>query len=969
MKKKYFISRLAIFGFLTLGTATAFVGCKDYDDDISSLQSQIDANKTDLSKSLTDKIAALQTQLDALKTVETTLQTSLTTAQANITTAKATADQAKIDAANAAAAAAQAKLDAIASAKAEISTLKTQLEAKDAELKTLIDKAQGDATKNAAAIAQLIIANETANTSINKIIGRLSAVEAVIPDLQEAAATLKTSIGVLQSAVGTLRSDLTTTQETLDRYMRATDLQIDALKLYSEATKKSTDSIGNELLKVKGELALQDKKLDARIDSLRGAVLSKESFTSFTTAYDQYKAGQATIIAQMQSDITGLKEFNDKYKSILENFDQIIATKIDEKMAVLKADILLNMITGLTIQGDDINWKIGAKIPAVVKFGPNDEVVIPANTYLSKIEGGVFVTVNPSSADATQYNFVLENSKGEAAPLKFGKASVAAMSSPLTKAVSSNGLWKLPVIQNYTSSVSNFDSNINSNGKQIVFAVGLLNDSVPARKIYSKYELALSAPTAPTVPVSVTPASPVLKVLTNGTVNISGDVYRSYITTNLGQATETQYGLTGLNSLFEGNLVTLSATSSNAANKTISYEWHYIDYNGSIGVIPFSITYTQPLFADASSEITPTPGGAGYQTAGGQLNTMFSTIGANRELWNNNLGNFVQYDVLDSEGHPSVDSKFKIEFLNASNVVTTVPADIKSMKITYDPSAFTPGVLYTGKLIFKHATTLLPVNVVNLTFKMNMPTWPSAVSRIGAAFTDNATVAWGVLDKSDPNNLKAVYNLAGSFNGMSLFNGMNDANVIFTDKRVSNTAPQIGFNNHIASISLANVENTIFPAEIGYKHFGLTNLYDFMPVNNGRFSIQFRSAIEQAKITSVRNNSILYGQVNGVANTRTMLSADLTSQDPSVASEMLINYFNTRDSRIITIVPEVVDPNNAGNQGLISAAFNGSGQLVVTSTYNTGITSNVNLIINLKITDELGRSSVKAIPFTVIKPQ
>lgn len=973
MKKKYFISRLAIFGFLTLGTATAFVGCKDYDDDISSLQSQIDANKSDLSKSLTDKIAALQTQLDALKTVETTLQTSLTTAQANVTTAKATADQAKIDAANAAAAAAQAKLDAIASAKAEISTLKTQLEAKDAELKTLIDKAQGDATKNAAAIAQLIIANETANTSINKIIGRLSAVEAVIPDLQEAAATLKTSIGVLQSAVGTLRSDLTTTQETLDRYMRATDLQIDALKLYSEATKKSTDSIGNELLKVKGELALQDQKLDARIDSLRGVVLSKESFTNFTTAYDQYKAGQATIIAQMQSDITGLQEFVDKYKSTLENFDQIIATKIDEKIALLNTSVL-KMITGLTIQGDDISWKIGSKITAKKTFGPNGEVEIPANSYLSKIEGGVFVTVNPSSADATQYNFVLENSKGEAAPLKLGQASVAAMSSPLTKAVSSNGLWKLPVLQNYKVTDNNFDSSINSNGKQIVFAVGTQTDAAtakdPARKIYSKYELALSAPAAPTAPATVTPASQVLKVLTNGTVKISGDVYRSYITTNLGQATETQYGLTGLNSVFEGNSVNLSATSSNAANKTVTYQWHYIDYNGNEPAAPieFSITYTQPLFADASSNIVATPVDNGYQKAGGQLNTMFSTIGANRELWNNNLGNFVQYDVLDSEGHPSVDSKFKIEFLNASNVVTTVPADIKSMKITYDPSAFTPGVVYTGKLIFKHATTLLPVNVVNLTFKMNMPTWPSAVSRIGAAFTDNATVAWGVLDNSDPNNLKAAYNLAGSFNGM-IVNGMNDGNVIFTDKRVSNTAPQIGFNNHIASISLANVENTIFPAEIGYKHFGLTNLYDFMPVNNGRFSIQFRSAIEQAKITSVRNNSILYGQVNGVANTCTMLSADLTSQDPSVASEKLINYFDTRDSRIITIVPEVVDPNNAGNQGLISAAFNGLGKLVVTSTYNAVITSNVNLIINLKITDELGRSSVKAIPFTVIKPQ
>ena len=58
MRKKYFLSRLAIFGLLTLGTTTTFVGCsKDYDDDIANLQTQITAN--------TKAISDIQTLLNS----------------------------------------------------------------------------------------------------------------------------------------------------------------------------------------------------------------------------------------------------------------------------------------------------------------------------------------------------------------------------------------------------------------------------------------------------------------------------------------------------------------------------------------------------------------------------------------------------------------------------------------------------------------------------------------------------------------------------------------------------------------------------------------------------------------------------------------------------------------------------------------------------------------------------------------
>lgn len=56
MKKNYFFSKLILCGVFTLTTATAFVSCKDYDDDIDNLQSQIDANKSAIEK--------LQTAID-----------------------------------------------------------------------------------------------------------------------------------------------------------------------------------------------------------------------------------------------------------------------------------------------------------------------------------------------------------------------------------------------------------------------------------------------------------------------------------------------------------------------------------------------------------------------------------------------------------------------------------------------------------------------------------------------------------------------------------------------------------------------------------------------------------------------------------------------------------------------------------------------------------------------------------------
>ena len=53
MRKKYLSALL--FGALLFASAGTFTSCKDYDDDISNLQSQIDTNTADI-KALQEKI-------------------------------------------------------------------------------------------------------------------------------------------------------------------------------------------------------------------------------------------------------------------------------------------------------------------------------------------------------------------------------------------------------------------------------------------------------------------------------------------------------------------------------------------------------------------------------------------------------------------------------------------------------------------------------------------------------------------------------------------------------------------------------------------------------------------------------------------------------------------------------------------------------------------------------------------------
>ena len=156
MKRKYFSALL--MGALTIASVSTFTSCKDYDDDIDNLQSQIDK-------------AGLQSDIDALKTQ---LQDAASTASAAKTTAEsalakandaavkadvekaikaveATANKAADDVATAISNAANAQATADGAQKAADAAAKAAKAAQDQADKAVKDAAAAATTANAAA--------------------------------------------------------------------------------------------------------------------------------------------------------------------------------------------------------------------------------------------------------------------------------------------------------------------------------------------------------------------------------------------------------------------------------------------------------------------------------------------------------------------------------------------------------------------------------------------------------------------------------------------------------------------------------------------------------------------------------------------------------------------------------------------------------------------------------------------------
>ena len=368
-KTKFFSSLLVAVLF---ATTSVFVSCKDYDDDIKNLQSQIDkaALKADLD-ALSTKLAGVESTANAAKT---TAENALAKANANATeiaAVKATAEKAAADAADA--------LKKVATAQ---STAEAAQAAADGA-KTLAENAQ-----KAADAAQA-----TANAAATK------------KDLEDAVKKVEDAVKALSDAAAT-KTELADAKTELKAYTDAAkEAALAAAKLAADAAEK----------------ALTDAKgyTDAEVAKIN------ESLKSLAT-----NAAVEKLSTDLNAEITGLKNtlaaITDEEKmaelvKIVGSFDAVVNTLFSAVTSVELISSYYDYIGNLMQQGGVKPFSLDMTTGTIAEnsiFG-DEHSTFKGETY-EFVKGanidfndGVIVRVSPVTADLTAANILLINSKGE----------------------------------------------------------------------------------------------------------------------------------------------------------------------------------------------------------------------------------------------------------------------------------------------------------------------------------------------------------------------------------------------------------------------------------------------------------------------------------------------------------------------------------------------------------------------------
>jgi predicted nucleic acid-binding Zn-ribbon protein len=317
MKTK-FLSAVLLGGFLATSAGT-FVSCKDYDDDITDLQSQIDALSKSSTDALSSKASELASQISSLTAAQTTLQQSLDAAKSDADT-KVAAAQAAADAAKTSASNAQGSADAAQSAAdAAQSTANAAQSAADA--------AQGSADAAQATADQALAAAQDA-------LARVAVLEAQIEKVNEAIEALTQKDAEIEAQIAEAKQAVADNKADADAKIVAANQAVDAAKAEVEGELEVLQSTVNaEIAKLNKQIAASDdqsaQKLTAISDDLTS--LSKKLEQDLASLEAAYKADDEVIkgdvtknseaIATLQADLAKANAALELQEKALANYE------------------------------------------------------------------------------------------------------------------------------------------------------------------------------------------------------------------------------------------------------------------------------------------------------------------------------------------------------------------------------------------------------------------------------------------------------------------------------------------------------------------------------------------------------------------------------------------------------------------------------------------------------------------------
>lgn len=506
MKKKFI--RALLFGALIGLQATAFVSCKDYDDDINALRTEITTNASDLKSLVDEKMKNVETEISALQATANGLETAYKAADKALETAITNATNDAKGYADVQAA--EAQKAAVASAQTLVDNATKKLEESLAASNKVIDEQGKSIAALLEADVKLSEAIVAAQTRANEAYALAEKAKALAEAAGESAAELKTALAGVTKDLGEVKSSIAQMKEQVEavdkkyaeeigkvnktlstfeaQYAKLTDLTKS-----NDDLKKVLSDKDNELNRLIGANATEIGKLQNAINELNkeggavdGAVTTAQQYTDskITTLQGTYTGeNQAMLtLAQLQAAyeaadkaLEGKINTLDGKVTTLDNTVKAMKAKLDAINPYLEEN-LSNLVTGIIVQdqnqlqmvyaqvnvnaGSIVNGKVYAERPAGAtrntvyfpyKGAENAAPSLYTGHYnVEKNMGKIYFTVNPTTIDFTNnLPLKLENSLGQNAETAGGSLTLsdvkAAEDHLVTRAAAKNGFYSARV--------------------------------------------------------------------------------------------------------------------------------------------------------------------------------------------------------------------------------------------------------------------------------------------------------------------------------------------------------------------------------------------------------------------------------------------------------------------------------------------------------------------------------------------
>ena len=496
MKRKYLSALL--MGTLTVASMSTFTSCKDYDDDISNLQGQIDKLAT--ADQLSQKVAELQALISSNKSDITSLQAKLAD--------KTTLDEVKAVLADYATK--QYVNDADKTLQDAIDALKT---GDIAKLKEDVVKAQAAADKAAADA-------EKANADIVETLKTL----ATKTELQDAADAAQKAIEALESKnAEDLKKAQEAITETLKNYAEEGDKK--TLESLAETIKNASDALTQantnkqaiaDALDILGKGYSKENTVAAAIEAIKGQIgtPNKELGTldSRLAAIesvlngvkdDDTKLGLATKVTNIENK---LKDIIGEYTTMVTEVSLVGSYHLDTNEGREWNDIL-NGKADLEFMSDnvaaDLTFGKGQKdnTGAVVAEASNQQTYKKGTPFNN--ETSIVVRVNPTNAELTKNTTIkLVDSKGRDLSDVLELGTPERFNTLLSRASAASGLWTIPVKVKAGVATDKIEQKVGGTGadkdNHVLYAVAIKNTATEKdaqdRYVTSTYDLTVQKP-------------------------------------------------------------------------------------------------------------------------------------------------------------------------------------------------------------------------------------------------------------------------------------------------------------------------------------------------------------------------------------------------------------------------------------------------------------------------------------------